>query len=108
MFFVSPSFSCVGTANRSPLIQQIQSISYKISVELNSDARSEIEGLRWVLIRRSVLGIIFMAIITLGTLRSASYISPERQREADRAAREDEAIRRAGDGSRIDQSPAPE
>jgi hypothetical protein len=61
-----------------------------------------------VLIRRSVLGIIFMAIITLGTLRYASYIGHERQREADRAAREDEAIRRSGDGARIDQSLAPE
>ncbi|CAK7568109.1 MAG: hypothetical protein SEPTF4163_006092 [Sporothrix epigloea] len=74
----------------------IQQLSYKITIMLNSEMRSEIEGLRWVLIRRSVLGIIFMAILTLGTLRYASYISHEKQRNAERAlweAREAEAQR---------------
>jgi hypothetical protein len=69
--------------------KQIQQINYKISVMLNSDSKSDIEALRWVLIRRSALGIIFMAVLTLGSLRYASYISHERQKkEADKAARE--------------------
>jgi len=73
---------------------------------LSSDAKSEIEGLRWVLIRRSVLGILFMAVVTLGSIRYATYVSHERQKEAERAAREEEALRRS-DGKR-DHSSAPD
>lgn len=69
---------------------KIQQINYKISVMLNSDSKSEIEGLRWVLIRRSVVGIIFMAVLTLGTLRYASYLTHERQKEHERRKRERE------------------
>lgn len=50
-----------------------------MSIMLSSDSRSEIEGLRWILIRRSVLGIIFMAILTLAVLRYASYVSQQRK-----------------------------
>lgn len=74
----------------------IQQVNLTISVTLNSDLRSEIEGLRWVLIRRSVLGIIFMAILTLSTLRYATYVSHERQREAKEKARRAEDLKRIG------------
>lgn len=84
---------------------RIQQINYKISVMLNSDARSDIEALRWVLIRRSVLGILFMAVATLGTLRYATYVNHERQKEAERKKREAEEARRH-DGTR-DVAPAP-
>lgn len=40
---------------------------------LNSDAKSEVEGLRWVLTRRSVMGILFMALMVLASLRFAKY-----------------------------------
>ncbi|GAB1320387.1 hypothetical protein MFIFM68171_10597 [Madurella fahalii] len=73
---------------------RIQQINYKISVTLNSDAKSDIEGLRWVLIRRSVLGIIFMAVLTLGTLRYATYISHQRQKDAERRAKEEEQAKK--------------
>ncbi|KAI0851882.1 hypothetical protein F5Y00DRAFT_219439 [Daldinia vernicosa] len=71
----------------------IQQLNLKISVTLNSDSRSDIEGLRWVLIRRSVLGIIFMAVLTLGTLRYATYVKYERQKEAEEKARRAERQR---------------
>ncbi|CAJ2506297.1 Uu.00g004270.m01.CDS01 [Anthostomella pinea] len=71
----------------------IQQINLKISVTLNSDSRSEIEGLRWILIRRSVLGIIFMAVLTLGTLRYTTYLGQQRQKEADREKRHAEALK---------------
>lgn len=60
---------------------------------LSSDAKSEIESLRWILIRRSVLGIIFMAVLTLGTLRYATYVSHEREKAAAKKAQEEEAVR---------------
>ncbi|KAK3340953.1 hypothetical protein B0H65DRAFT_541540 [Neurospora tetraspora] len=84
---------------------RIQQINYKISVMLNSDARSDIEALRWVLIRRSVVGILFMAVATLGTLRYATFVNHERQKEVDRKKREAEEARRH-DGTR-DGAPAP-
>ncbi|KAF4999463.1 hypothetical protein FGRMN_2485 [Fusarium graminum] len=74
----------------------VQQINYKISIVLSSDAKSEIEAVRWILIRRSVLGILFMAVLTLGTLRYATYVSHERQREADRVQKEEEEKRRNG------------
>lgn len=80
--------------------KQVQQISYKISIMLSSDAKSEIEGVRWILIRRSVLGILFMAILTLGTLRYATYVSQERQREADKRRKKEEGSARRGGPSR--------
>ncbi|KAI1348300.1 hypothetical protein F5Y01DRAFT_328565 [Xylaria sp. FL0043] len=75
----------------------IQQVNLKISVTLNSDSRSEIEGLRWVLIRRSVLGILFMAILTLSTIRYTTYVSHERQKEAkEKAQQAEEQKRTAG------------
>jgi hypothetical protein len=88
------------------LTKKIQQISYKISIVLSSDAKSEIEGLRWVLIRRSGLGIIFMAVLTLGMIRYATYLSHERQKQVEKHAKEAEALRKA-DGKH-DQSSAPD
>ncbi|PTB46291.1 hypothetical protein M441DRAFT_126659 [Trichoderma asperellum CBS 433.97] len=84
----------------------IQQITYKISIMLSSDSKSEIEGVRWILIRRSVVGILFMAIVTLGTIRYATYVSHERQREQDRKKKEAEELRR--DGGKNDRTSAPD
>ena len=73
---------------------------------LNSEAKSEIERLRGVLIRRAILGIIFMAALTLGTLQYASYLSHIQEREEERRIREAEALR-SHDG-RTDHSPLTE
>jgi hypothetical protein len=65
-------------SNDIPLtLLQIQELNYKITVMLNSDSKSEVEGLRWVLTRRSVMGILFMAFMVLTSLRYASYKSHE-------------------------------
>lgn len=85
---------------------QIQQINYKISLHLSSDAKSEIEGLRWILIRRSVIGILFMAVLTLGTLRYGTYVSHSKQAEAERMKKQAEMIKMA-DGKR-DHSSAPD
>ncbi|EFQ24858.1 MOZ protein represents a chromatin-associated acetyltransferase [Colletotrichum graminicola] len=84
----------------------IQQINYKISLHLSSDAKSEIEGLRWILIRRSVIGILFMAVLTLGTLRYGTYVSHARQAEAERLRKQAEMLKMA-DGKR-DHSSAPD
>lgn len=61
---------------------EISELNYKISVRLNSDSKSEVEGLRWVLTRRAAMGIATMALLILGTLRYSSYKVHERQIEA--------------------------
>lgn len=40
---------------------KIQELNYKITVALNSDSKSEVEGLRWVLTRRAAMAIASMA-----------------------------------------------
>lgn len=40
---------------------RIQELNYKITVALNSDSKSEVEGLRWVLTRRAAMAIVCMA-----------------------------------------------
>lgn len=75
----------------------VQKLHYKISIVLTSDAKSEIEGVRWVLIQRSVLGIIFMALITLGALRYATFVKQQKKEEADKK-RKAEKERRNGIG----------
>ncbi|PHH74766.1 hypothetical protein CDD83_4498 [Cordyceps sp. RAO-2017] len=82
----------------------IQKINYKMSILLSSDCKSEIEGVRWILIRRSVLGIIFMAILTLGMLRYATYLGQKRKLEAEKKKKEREELRR--DGGKTDHSAA--
>lgn len=63
---------------------------------LNSDAKFEIEGLRWVLTRRSVMGILFMAFMVLTSLRYASYKAHEheerKKKEAEAHAKHEEHI----------------
>ena len=54
---------------------QIQQLNYKITVDLNSDIKSEVEGVRWLFTRRSVMGILFMAFMVLSSLRYASLQS---------------------------------
>ncbi|ORY69669.1 uncharacterized protein BCR38DRAFT_332112 [Pseudomassariella vexata] len=84
----------------------IQQVNLEISVTLNSDAKSEIEGLRWVLIRRSVLGILFMVVLTLGTIRYTTYIGHEQQKELEEQRRQEEEKRR--NNGRVDHAPAPD
>ncbi|RCI15160.1 hypothetical protein L249_6422 [Ophiocordyceps polyrhachis-furcata BCC 54312] len=82
----------------------IQKINYKMSILLSSDSKSEIEGLRWVLIRRSVLGILFMAMLALAVLRYASYVGQQRRRQDEEVREAREKLRR--DGGRSDHSAA--
>lgn len=73
---------------------------------LNSDARSEVEGLRWVLIRRSVLGIVFMAVLVFSSLRYATYLNHERAKEKERQSKEAEKLR--GESGKLDHTSAPD
>ncbi|KAG2418820.1 hypothetical protein HFD88_001921 [Aspergillus terreus] len=43
----------------------VQELNYKITVSLNSDGKSEIEGLRWILTRRAALAIATSAVMII-------------------------------------------
>lgn len=74
---------------------RIQELGYKITTELNSGMRNEIEGLRFVLTRRTVLALTAVVIMSLMALRLATYSSKkEDQRKGVPRPDEDEQ----GDG----------
>tara|TARA_R110002003_G_scaffold1499_1_gene23170 strand:+ start:12918 stop:13283 length:366 start_codon:yes stop_codon:yes gene_type:complete len=60
---------------------QIQELNYKITVALNSDARSEVEGLRWVLTRRAAITVGVSAFMLFVALRYTSYVQHQQQEE---------------------------
>ena len=65
-------------------ISQIQQLNYQITVALNSDSRSEVEGLRWILTRRAGMAIVISAVMMLG---GASYISRVEAEEKERKSK---------------------
>ncbi|KAF2263672.1 hypothetical protein CC78DRAFT_267984 [Lojkania enalia] len=60
---------------------KIQELNYKITVALNSDARSEVEGLRWVLTRRAAITVGVSALMLFAALRYSSYVAHTQQQE---------------------------
>ncbi|GAD91520.1 conserved hypothetical protein [Paecilomyces variotii No. 5] len=57
----------------------IQELNYKITVSLNSDGKSEAEGLRWILTRRAASAIATSAIMIILFLRYYSYKSSQKE-----------------------------
>lgn len=57
---------------RKDVENRIQELNYKITTSLNSEMRSEVEGLRWVLVRRTAMAIVLVAITALVVLRMNS------------------------------------
>ncbi|KAK2605393.1 hypothetical protein N8I77_008232 [Diaporthe amygdali] len=76
-----------------------QQIAYKISVILNSESKSEIEAVRWVLARRAVTGLFFMVTLSLLVLRVSNVVSQKEKKEEEKEKQEAAAIRKS-DGSR--------
>ncbi|PVH99366.1 hypothetical protein DM02DRAFT_656421 [Periconia macrospinosa] len=54
---------------------KIQELNYQITIKLTSDARSEVEGLRWVLTRRAAMTIGICAFMLFVALRYSSYVT---------------------------------
>ncbi|KAI9832559.1 MAG: hypothetical protein M1819_004349 [Sarea resinae] len=91
----------VNTEQRG-MATRIQELNYKITVALNSDSKSEVEGLRWVLTRRAAITIISMAFMILSSLRYHSYVA-ERAKKAASASSSDSG----GSGSALSASLTP-
>lgn len=82
-----PSFS-VRSCVKWLTYLQIQRLGYKITVELNSDARSEVEGLRWILTRRAATAIGISAFILFTLLRYMSYANHQSQEQKKKEERD--------------------
>ncbi|TKA83052.1 hypothetical protein B0A55_00942 [Friedmanniomyces simplex] len=65
---------------------KIQQLNYKITVSLQADARSEVEGLRWVMTRRVIITLAAIVVMVIGGLRLAANALHERELEAKRKA----------------------
>lgn len=83
----------------------IQQLHLKISAKLNSDAKSDIEGVRWIIMRIVAGGLVFAAILALGMFKYVSETKKAR-REAEKRKRKEEEERKQRIG-REDFSPAP-
>ncbi|OAX80700.1 hypothetical protein ACJ72_04964 [Emergomyces africanus] len=66
----------------------IQELNYQITVSLNSDGKSEVEGLRWILTRRAALAIATSAGMIILALRYSSYKNHEKENAAKGVATE--------------------
>ncbi|KIX96737.1 uncharacterized protein Z520_07456 [Fonsecaea multimorphosa CBS 102226] len=75
---------------------KISELNYEITVLLNSEARSEVEGLRWVLTRRAALAIGFCAFMIISALNYSGIKMREKEaaekkrKEAEKAQEERE------------------
>ncbi|KAK4962577.1 hypothetical protein LTR10_000203 [Elasticomyces elasticus] len=61
---------------------KIQQLNYKITVELQADARSEVEGLRWVMTRRVIITLAAIVVMVISGLRLAANALHERELQA--------------------------
>ncbi|KIV77007.1 hypothetical protein PV11_08847 [Exophiala sideris] len=75
---------------------KISELNYEITVLLNSDAKSDVEGLRWVLTRRAALAIGACAFMIISALNYSSI----RGREKDEAEKKRKALQKAQDEER--------
>ncbi|KAL5612580.1 hypothetical protein BROUX41_004325 [Berkeleyomyces rouxiae] len=75
----------------------IQQLNYKISIMLTSDVKADIETIRWILIRRAILGLVFIGAITLSLLRYSTLARRRRDHEAEELERQ----RRAAEAARL-------
>ncbi|EAW08708.1 uncharacterized protein ACLA_096410 [Aspergillus clavatus NRRL 1] len=80
----------------------VQELNYKITVSLNSDGKSEIEGLRWILTRRAAMAIATSAFMIIIFLK---YYSVRKAQEA--AEKKKEAPVKDRTEKRVTQESAP-
>jgi hypothetical protein len=65
---------------------KVQRLNYKITVDLQADARSEVEGLRWVMTRRVIIALSVVVVMVLGSLKLYSNKAHDQEMDAKRKA----------------------
>ncbi|TKX27534.1 hypothetical protein C1H76_0372 [Elsinoe australis] len=87
---------------------KLQELNYRITVALNSDSRSDVEGVRWLITKRAIAALAICVAMVLTSLRYASSVAQQeeeakkreraRQRQAQAQGREQGGQRREGGG----------
>ncbi|EME85583.1 uncharacterized protein MYCFIDRAFT_150638 [Pseudocercospora fijiensis CIRAD86] len=65
---------------------KLQRLNYQITVDLQADAKSEVEGLRWVLTRRTIAALFAVVIMVVGSLKIFSDAAHEEEMNRKRKA----------------------
>lgn len=65
---------------------KVQQLNYKITVNLQADAKSEVEGLRWVMTRRVIIALFVVVMMVVGSLKLYSNAVHDQEVEAKRRA----------------------
>ncbi|KAK4983488.1 hypothetical protein LTR50_007193 [Elasticomyces elasticus] len=80
---------------------KIQELNYQITVQLTSDARSNVEGLRWVLTRRVAIFLASFVLMAIGAIKYASWLSHQPKEKKKRSPKnevKDAGTQADGDG----------
>lgn len=67
--------------------RKIQELNYKITVSLQADSKSDVEGLRWVMTRRVIITLGLIVTMVLSSLKLSSNAMHERELEEKRRSR---------------------
>ena len=60
---------------------QVKEIHNKIAIALNSEAKSEVESVRWLLTRRAATALAIATLMVLGTLNYSRYMTTTQAEE---------------------------
>lgn len=71
---------------------KIQQLNYKITVSLQADARSDVEGLRWVMTRRVIITLGIVVIMVLGSLKLFSNAAREEEMDEKKKGKKSNAV----------------
>ena len=63
---------------------KVQQLNYRITVSLQADAKSEVEGLRWIMTRRVILTLGIVVMMILGSLKLYSSAAHDAEEAAKR------------------------
>lgn len=78
---------------------KIAELNYRITVMLQADSRSEIEGLRWIMTRRVIITLIVIVMMVLGSLKLFSNAMHDKEVEEKRRAAMRSVGTQADDGT---------
>jgi hypothetical protein len=77
----------MGVQNEQRVIERkIQELNYRITVLLNSDSRSDVEGVRWVITKRAGAALAICVLMILSSIKFASTAAMWAEEERKRAA----------------------
>lgn len=59
----------------------MQELNYRITVVLNSDSRSDVEGVRWIITKRAITALAICVGLILGSIKFASSVAQWEEEE---------------------------